>query len=204
MNEGIANIIRDRIVELPFVDKISGLVRTLAYTDSNDKGKVRKSYPISCDVCFDDCMKDGKKKLYDLIPDSSKRSVIYFEDNGVRSVGAQGNLQNFESSLRLVGWLNMAKLGRNDCSITPAVIASILAAVPVTYLNSNPLVRVKIDPGTIEPKTPAIFSRYTYDETVTQYLLHPYDYFAINFVTKFSVARACVEDFQVNGSDVCS
>ena len=74
MNQAIANIIKESIEDLDFVDKIAGLVSTQYI---NIEG-VTKSYPVAC--CVPDDCKIGDYN--DLAPDSKYKSVIYFEGRG--------------------------------------------------------------------------------------------------------------------------
>ena len=53
MNEQIANILKTQIDSLNFVDKIAGMVRPMTIT----KEKVKKIFPVSCDVTVDECVK---------------------------------------------------------------------------------------------------------------------------------------------------
>lgn len=81
MNQAIANIIKEYIDELTFVDKIAGLVSTQYMTVTGEDGaKVTKSYPVACCTTAEDC----KAGAYnDLTLNSDYKTVLYFEDGGV-------------------------------------------------------------------------------------------------------------------------
>lgn len=102
MNQAIANILKGFIEDRSFVDKIAGLVSTQYMTIDG----VEKSYPVAC--CVPDDCKVGSYN--DLTPNSAHKTVIYFEDEGVNFVRAQGNFRHYQSRLRLVCWINVAKL----------------------------------------------------------------------------------------------
>ena len=95
-----------------------------------------------------------------------------------------------------MGWLNLAKLGQTSCSISAAIIATLIKNLPGNHLNLPPVYQnIVWNITNILPKTAAIFSRYSYSEEVNQYLLFPFDYFALSVQIDFSVNSNCIEDF---------
>ena len=108
MNQAIASILKSRIADLDFVDKIAGLVATQYMNVTNEAGvKVQKSYPVACCTTADDCITGAYN---DLAPDSKYKSVIYFEDRGVTFERYASNWKYYRSNLRLVAWLNVKKI----------------------------------------------------------------------------------------------
>ena len=187
MNQAIANIIKESIEDLDFVDKIAGLVSTQYI---NIEG-VTKSYPVAC--CVPDTCKTGDYN--DLAPDSKYKSVIYFEDGGVSFVRAQGNFKYYQSRLRLVGWLNVkAILGEecdaSQCTYSSHAIMDIIRLLPEFPQNIAPFTQVYMEVTSQAVRDKAIFSKYTYNELQTQYLMSPYDYFSLEIETTFSI---CLE-----------
>jgi hypothetical protein len=194
MNQAIANIIKESIEDLDFVDKIAGLVSTQYM---NIEG-VTKSYPVAC--CVLDTCKTGDYN--DLAPDSKYKSVIYFEDGGVSFVRAQGNFKYYQSRLRLVGWLNVkAILGdecdASQCTYSSHAIMDIIRLLPEFPQNIAPFTRVYMEVTSQAIRDKAIFSKYTYNELQTQYLMSPYDYFALDITTTFGI---CLPGNQVYNS----
>ena len=199
MNVEIADIIKGKIDTLPFVDRITGLVKAISYKENKgEKGIITKTFPVGCGVTHADCLKG---KFTDLIPNSAYKSIIYFEDGGV--IPASNNQQTFafESRLKLVCWLNMQKLGKTSCGISGLALGAILKQLPTNYFNEGSFDRIQIQMTGEDIKAASIFSKYTYDETETQYLMYPYDYFAMNFVTKFTLNKSCIDSF-VNGTAI--
>lgn len=195
MIQSIAEAIRTRIAPLSFMDKHAGVVRaaTFATEDPNVAGRwIRKSFPIACDVTKDECLTGAWR---DLVPDTRYKSVSYFEDGGVRYVGKEGNLIQYKASLNWICWLNLPKLGVTDCSISGAIISSVIAAIPDQPFNSGSLTRIRIRPIGELPKTAAIFNKYTYDETLLQYLLGPFDYFCLQFEVDFVIDKRCIDQY---------
>lgn len=189
MNKEIADIILSKIDGLAWVDKTAGLVRTSTIHQPSDKGTIKKSFPVAC---------DSNNKV-DLIPDSKKLSVMYFEDLGVNILGSDDRYINCESNLRLVVWLNGKRLGYDGCGISSIAIMSILKVFAGLFnpFNQGNFVKVKISGISELPKDASIFGKYTYDEAQTQYLMFPYDYFALQVKTSFSIAFNCLTDFEI-------
>jgi len=193
MNQAIADIIRGHIeAVIPgWLDKISGLVAAISIEQRGpDNTTVIKTFPVACCVSADDC-KEGAYN--DLMPNSAYKSVIYFEDKGIRFTSARGKFKYYTSNIRLVGWLNIAKILGTDCgseipcTYAAHVVAEIIRAIPQFPANISPFAQVISEVIDQEPRSNAIFSRYSYNEVHSQYLMAPYDYFALNIRTDFAI-----------------
>lgn len=190
MNADIAALIRGYIDDLSFIDKIGGLVKPIVKVQDIGDGKVvKKVIPVDCGVTHTDCIRG---KYTDLMPNSNYKSVTYFEDGGVQKINDGRGDFSFQSNLKLVCWLNLKKLGKTDCSQSALAIASILNVIPNKFVNSSPYTRIQITCIGEDAKNPAIFGKYTYDEEKIQFLMFPYDYFALNFQVKFTIPRHCI------------
>lgn len=197
MNQTVANILKTYLedCDCDFVDKIGGLVQTV-YENVIDKdgNKVQKAYPISCTFTAEDC----KTGLYnEFAPDSKYKTVIYFEDGGLTYNSRQGAFVCYTSNLKLVCWINTA-LYKADwcgvgipCTVSAEIIKKILCCFPLQPVNITPFVRFSPVIVSEDVRSNSIFSKYTYNELQTQYLLYPYDFFALNIRTDFCI---CVED----------
>lgn len=199
MNQDIANILKDRVKTLPWVDKISGLIREYTKVDliTRDEKQytVRKVFPVSCDVDEVACLGGAYK---DLAPDSRRRSVVYFECGGCRLVERQGDMFFYKSTLRMVAWVNMRKFSDYyTCSVSSRLVQSVLALLPITEFNEEPFQRIKFEAVSELPKNAQIFSRYTYDEALGQYLIFPYDYFALQIETTFRMHNMCIQQIEL-------
>jgi len=200
MNQAIANIIKDYIDDLSFVDKIAGLVSTqyMTVTGENDV-KVTKSYPVACCATADDC-KEGAYN--DLTPNSQYKTVIYFEDGGITFVRAAGNFRHYRSRLRLVCWINVAKLNEDPCytdipcTASTNIIIEIIRAIPNFPVNFDPLMQVRFEVTDQVIRDNSIFNKYTYNEKQTQYLMAPYDYFALTIETTFSICTVGTDEYE--------
>ncbi len=185
----VGNIIITKIETLPFVDKISGVVRVINYKGKDGKNG---SFPADCRITLDDCNK-GKRYL-DLMPDSSKKSVIYLEDSGLRQVSREGDIQYYNAQYNLVGWLNLPKIGVSDCSYSAKAIAMIFKRLTVPKFHSGLYQYVDIKILGQQPKSLNPFSKYSYDETVNQFLMYPFDHFVLSLDVSFKFDARCVDE----------
>lgn len=194
MTSDIANILKGYIDNVGFADKVAGLVKSVTVMDENDAGvKTRRTFPVSCDTSYNDC---EKGKYLDLIPNKKYKSIMYFEDGGSRLIGEDPRDFTFTSTLRLVGWMNLQKMGKTNCSISGLAVAHVLKALPTNFNNQGMYSRMRIKAVSQEVKSNAIFSRYTYKEETLQYLMYPYDYFALNIEVNYSINKNCIEDWE--------
>lgn len=192
MNQAIADIIKSHIEDLSFVDKIAGLTSVLTFdVKDKDNNIVQKTVPIACCVTADDC-KNGAYN--ELMPDSRYKTVIYFEDGGVSFERAESNWKYYRSTLRLVCWINIKEITGADCgcdespcTYAASIIAQIIRALPTFPERHAPFDHVYSEVTNQIVRSPAIFSAYTYDEKHTQYLMAPYDYFALTIDTSFAI-----------------
>lgn len=205
MISDIGQILKSYISPLGFIDKLGGVVRVVTKNESDSEGSViRKSFPVDCDVTNDDCLTG---KYVDLMPNSAYLSVSYFEDQGVRLVTQDVRNFTFEATLKYVCWLNLKKLGKTSCSNSALAYLNILKALPTAYFNQTvntvPYSRVIIKVDGQDIKSPQIFSKYTYDEEKTQYLIYPYDYFSMNVNVQFTISQACIPAFTTGEELIC-
>jgi len=194
----IGNIIIDKIDDLPFIDKIAGVVRVVRF---KNKDGILKSYPADCRISLDDCNKG--KRYMDLIPDSSKKSVIYLEDTGLRQTSRNGNIQQYNAQYNLIGWLNLAKLGVDNCSYSAIAIGAIFKRISIPQFHSGIYQYVNIKILGQQPKSVDPFTKYNYDETINQYLMFPYDHFVLSIEVDFRFDVRCIDEVTLNPENSC-
>ena len=191
MNNLIANALKNQISDLTWVDKIAGLVQTANIRQKTGDNVTDKSYPISCDITEDACLKGAYQ---DLCPNSKKKSVVYFEDQGVTFDRQEGNRLYYVSSLRLVCWLNLqliqevgCKKDVTGCGTSGDYVIEVIKKFNYVPFNVGGLYMIMIQPPSQVERSVEIFSKYTYNEEALQYLMFPYDYFALNITTNFTI-----------------
>lgn len=211
MNHKIANILKGYIEPLPWIDKISGLVQTanirkrVKGTNNDDGNFIHGSFPISCDIDLDTCINGTYQ---DLAPASKKKSVLYFEDHGGTPFIARiGNKIKFRSLLRLVCWLNLKRItggvchnDGGDCGVSGDYVIDILKILPDHPFSTPEFVSIYITSISQVERSVDIFSRYTYHEEQTQYLMYPYDYFALDIEIEFTIP--CIFGLSVDSTVV--
>ena len=183
----IDKVISPKIKALSWVDRYSGIVRTINIAMGNDTDKgIVKRYPISCDVQGVDCNNIGVYQ--NLVPDDSKKCVLYWEMISPMSNAGMTKQKNFyvkkfKGTARLVVWLNLGKLGMNNCTdsfkLVPILEKEITTKAKLvggdldgSMIWIEPQRMVKQDINTV-------FGGYDYDK-LKNYYLYPYDFFAID------------------------
>lgn len=207
MNQAIANIIRNHIADLDFVDKIAGLTAVTTFDIRGpDNTVVQKSFPIACCVTADDC-KEGAYN--DLMPNSDYKTVIYFEDGGISFERSESHWKYYTSNLRLVCWINIEKLtesgyckSEEPCTYAAHIVAEIIRYLPEFPENHSPFDHVYSEVTSQIIRSPSIFSQYTYDEKHSQYLMAPFDYFALDIQTKFAICLRSTAVFSALCDDI--
>lgn len=195
MNKELATVLRNKLASLPFVDVLAGLAQTVTTQDSNlenpEAAAVVKRFPVSYDTLGVDCQ--GKE--VGLMPDSSRKSIIYFEDFGIATTGRLHGQTGYNSSLRLICWINRANLvGDSYKEISGRCMASIIDLLAGRNPeNVGMFNRLTVDVVRIPQQDAGLFGRYTYNETDRQYLRPPFEFFGIDLTCKYYVPAKCLQ-----------
>lgn len=192
MNAKIADLIKAQIETLNFVDKIAGVVKPVTYTDKEGN---EKTFPVA--VGGETPCNPGD--YTDLVPDSKKISIIYFEDGGIDVINAGCNYVDCEATLKLVCWCNLARINA-DYRDAQALKIRIIQAIPKRLANSDWATKILVLFAGEETKGKDIFSQYSYSEPDSQYLMYPYDYFALNYRIRYSIPMdtSCISEVVIN------
>lgn len=210
----IVSPINTVITGLPYVGKYGGIVNTatrLVQVGEDANGipiYKREAYPIACGVSAQQCWETGRYQ--DLIPDDSFRSIFYLEQiDGVRYDGIETlpghTFHKFTERLRLVGWLNLAKLGISDCAGSTAIELDLVKNLHLKLKAiEDPIKIFKLECQVvnIEPKHKNPFEKYSYDEQAEMWL-YPYDYVSLILEVRFSLHENCIDDFEPGVSIDC-
>ncbi len=192
MNNKIASILKSYVETVSWADKVSGLVQTANVRIKDGDSTADRSYPIACDMDADSCIKGHYQ---DLAPDSKKKSVMYFEDRGgVVLERHEGGRLYYRAALRLVGWVNLKVIqaadcdsGVRGCGTSGDFVVDIIKVLPYVAFDYDDFYGIQIEPPNQVERSVDIFSRYTYNEHATQYLMFPYDYFALDIDITFVI-----------------
>ena len=100
----------------------------------------------------------------------------------------------YDSTVRLIAWLNYKKLADGGCGATGNYIVDIIKALPAFPVIVDDLMGVTIRVMSQAVRSEAIFAPYTYNVFQTQYLMLPYDFFSLEIRTSFYIIAECVND----------
>jgi len=195
MNAKIAEILKDEISSLAWIEKIAGLVKPVTYKDKSGEEKTMPVYTSDTDLCH-------ISHYEDFCPDSKKKSIVYFEDQGMDVLNAGCNYIDIETNLRIVCWCNL-KLINPEYSDAILLKLDIIKNITQNPANNDWVTKIDVQFEGEETKSPDIFSDYTYDEQ-KQFLMYPYDYFALNYKVRYSVpVNECFDDIVIS-PDICA
>lgn len=196
---------------LPWVGKYGGVIRPLTMTFEGEEGAlVEKTFPISADYNSpEDCTGDF---YMDLVPDSEKGAVLYWEATGdvtregYADIGKRRNVL-FTGNLRLVGWVNLLKLGLlNEFGAVDVLTAGLIKEIE--QLNGKHFTykglffrRVKWTFQGFQNKDQNIFGNYSYDDPGL--LTYPYDYFAMLWNVSFILPLECITAYYTEFVEGC-
>jgi hypothetical protein len=178
MNKEVANILLAALDGATYLDRTSGVVQVVVrqvIVDQEQGISITKRVPYSSSATFLEQAKMSEM----MVPDSRYKSCLYFEDGGIvasEPLNVRG--VQYLSRLRLVCWLNMKDIAGGYDTAETAKIRPRITNIPI--------------------QSQVIFQNYDYDETVSQYLFPPFDYFALDIETTFRLGDPCIESFTDN------
>ena len=201
MIKELCKTLRDRLqfkADLPFIDVYAGLVQTATYKIEDENGNpVTKRLPVSYDTNLAAGCGSSPEKA--LTPDSTKRGIIYFEENGGVQVvkNLSGGRVQYKASLIAVLWLNRQKItGDAYSEISAKAYHDVIGKLKNRSI-SMPFVNLNVQ-DTRFRQEPSIFAKYSYDETVLQFLRPPFEYFAIDLTVSFILKGGCLPAIEIN------
>ena len=192
MTKEIALILLAKISNIPYLERQSGIVQVVEKTvliDGEKPYQVTLRIPITSFASFENC--NTSQAMVAMIPDSSFKGMVYFEDGGTGIGIRQRGSMAYQSSLRMVCWLNTNLIsGSPNMLLSASMISDILKRLVINPFNSAPFSRISIAALRVTQDR-SIFSKYAYSEAETQYLMSPFEYFAIDFSVKFEMPFEC-------------
>lgn len=184
---------------LAFIDVYSGLVQAVKYKDQNADGNpITKVFPVSYDTNLSaEC---GGSPERALTPDSSKNGIVYFEENGsaapLRNIS--GGRTMYKCAVNLVCWFNRNNVtGDAYSEIGLQAFSEILKRLKSDVVKSEVLRNITITEAKFSQNA-RIFDKYSYDETVLQYLRPPFDFFYMELTATFILKAGCAPAIILN------
>lgn len=194
INTIVKNII-PYLEALNFSEVVGGIATTISQNKPiKDNKIIVKKFPAYYNENKTTC---SASDYIDLVPNSNKRSIIYFENNGIKISPINGNIIECVADVRLLCWANLKKI--NDTFINADMLKLlVIQAMPVSLSNVFPYSFIRIELTGEETKNVSIFSKYTYNEEEKQYLIYPFDYFALNYEISFYVGINCIDPILIS------
>jgi len=194
INTIVKNII-PYLEALNFSEVVGGIATTISQNKPiKDNKIIVKKFPAYYNENKTTC---NASDYIDLVPNSNKRSIIYFENNGIKISPINGNIIECVADVRLVCWANLKKI--NDTFINADILKLlVIQAMPSSLSNVLPYSFIRVQLTGEETKNVSIFSKYTYNEEEKQYLIYPFDYFALNYEISFYVGKNCIDPILIS------
>jgi hypothetical protein len=185
MIETILNALSEKINgSSDFLSKPCGVAR-LQRERVEKKVKV---YPVVPNLDPNTC---NKQPYLAMVPSTDETAYCFFEV--IDDLVNENEKKRFKAiaTVRLVGWINTKRFENYKSS---SIELSLMKYLSISNLElpSN-ITPTSLEILRIEPKNAQIFSKYTFDEVETQYLMHPFDYFSIQFKIIYTIAYGCVD-----------
>lgn len=194
MNRAIASVVRDRILsKTDFIEIAAGLVQTVERV--NVQGPEMKAvsfkHPISADVTSTnpDCIQPNG--YADLSPDSTRKSILYFEDQGVQILRRESSFIHYRSKLRAIAWFNLSYF-ENPLQVTAAMTNAIISSLTMNPINAGNISRLFLTGSSVPIIGMNLFSSYSFKDPIHQYLMAPYDIVAVDLQIDFAINVSCL------------
>lgn len=190
MQTEVANILHNKLLDLVDGNVIThhcGLVRKVD-TKLLSGGQKFDQVPVPYQTTEADCCADGWSYL---VPDATKRCIVYFEDFGVNFDDDERRLW-FSSNLRLICWYN-AQLFEPDENLQLNLMLSLLTALkePIKPEHANPMILgLKVQALRSGVGGWELFNRYSYEKGFPM-LYEPYGYFGIDLKCSYQINYGC-------------
>ena len=197
----IANLLRDEMSDLNFVDIAVGLAKPKVVKVPTPGEEVTMN-PIIVPMALndlDDPCEPGD--ILPLVPDTTKMSIHFWEDQGIEPLSEDTYYYHSQAVLRLVSWWNLPLINSSytDASL---LVANLIATIPEKLTSVDYLSQIQVMFNG-EPETGAsVIAAYNFDEPENQFTTYPYIYTALSYLVDFAFGKNCVDAVTLNPS-VC-
>jgi hypothetical protein len=192
----IEPVLAPKIQALPFIERYGGIAHPMTHSFGTE---TLKTFPVSMSLTGAQCFDQGK--YANLVPDERYKSVSYLE--GLTSPGQitfsdpKSHIATITQSIKLVVWLNMAKLGRTSQAdvglMALAAIAAIQGNYPVNYAGARG--RLEVNRATVRMDRSGAFGGYSYTDKQPLFMW-PFGFFAVEFNTITQIPKGCLTEIE--------
>ena len=152
MIDTVANTLAQKLECQEFLSTVAGVARAQKL---NVEGKI-KTLPAFPNP-------EKKNGYVWLTPATTETGISYFEvlENQKADEMSGGRGFQYSARLRLIVWLNTARLSPPDVG---AMMAACVSALQGKHDDVPPVSFIRVTPDREAPRSPELFSKYTYDE----------------------------------------
>jgi len=195
----IANLLRDEIKDLDFVDIAVGIAKPTIVKVPTEDGSIEKRVPMALRDVTDPC---DPHELYRLVPDTTKLSIHWWEDNGIDLTDENTYYYFSRASLRLISWWNLKKISSVLTDASP-LVANLISNIPDNLDNTDYITQIQVRFAGTEPEGANLVSQYNFDEGENQFTTFPYVFTGMNYEIDFAFTKNCVDAVILN-PDICT
>lgn len=190
-------MIQDTLAEAIAAHLVTGNVVTLA-AGCVDYTPLKKGFDITAKKVFRkvdiDCPPTGR--LFSVLPNSSEKSIVFFEDLGATSKSFSKRLTKWTGKLRMTVWINTDKIDpENATGIKRSILEQLEAD---TLYNLDDIYHLKIAVTAINARDEKPYEKCLLDERVKQYITHPFDYVVMEISTEQILLKGCLPTLEHN------
>lgn len=218
MTSVIADILKNRLSELEWIERFGGLVSNATrpeFAQGADGAQIVKgyqTYPVACGVNVENCWETGAFKHFE--PDSKKSAIAFFVDNGgvtLKDVmGPKNAALLFQFDLKLLCWMNSKRLGDSitagNCLPSGRVVPYVVSKLHGEHsavglfdggIEEEVFHNVEVTSVRELTKTTSMFEPFTFAHDGAQrgLFISPYDYFGLGISGTFVVNKNCLPEF---------
>jgi len=192
----IADLLRDEIKDLNFVDIAVGLAKpTVVKVPGPEEEITPIIVPMALNSLDDPCIPGD---LLPLVPDTTKMSIHFWEDQGLELLNEGTYYYHSQASLRLVSWWNLPLI--NSAYTDPSLlVANLIAEIPESLTTIDYLSQIQVMFNGEETGANVV-AAYNFDEPENQFTTYPYVYTALSYVVEFAFGKNCVDAVVLNPS----
>ena len=194
MLELIADEIKIIIETLNWSDQVVGIVMPVKIKVGDKDGTTTdKTVPGSYNKNPTTC---NPGEIITFTPDTKKKSVVYQEAVSESIQNEWDGFLEITAEIRIVAWLNLKRINKN---IKDSILIqkNLIQNIPEQITGISGLQKCDLHFQGIT-RSPEIFSAYTYDEAENQFLIYPFDYFALNYQVDYRTHKSCYEAITIN------
>jgi hypothetical protein len=173
-------LIKEMTKSFGWADKWAGIVVPI----KKMVNKTEKVIPVAINSAYI----TNNSDYIDLVPNSSRASIMYCERIGSPQVIREGkNNSIVQDRLRIVVWYNLNMINVGEWVDEGIMQTNVVNAIPRRFPNTD-LTYIKnvaiFNPVIVRGAD--IFSKYSYDEVKTQFMTFPYGAFAIDMDIQYT------------------